>query len=217
MKNSEFYKRILSSVILIPIIILLLIKGSIFLNVFLLLCFLISLYEWNKISKNSNYYLLGNFFIILSFYSFFALRNNFDAGFLYVGIILFICILTDIGGYFFGKIIKGPKLTKISPKKTISGMIGSFILPLFTVKLISTFNFFPSILSEFSSFIFILLISSISQIGDLTISYFKRNSNIKDTGDFIPGHGGLLDRIDGIIFVFPFFYLYLKFNLFEIF
>jgi phosphatidate cytidylyltransferase len=217
MKNSEFYKRILSSITLIPIIILLLIKGSIFLNVFLLLCFFISLYEWHKISKNSNYYLLGIFFIILSFYSFFVLRNNFDTGFLYVGIILLICILTDIGGYFFGKIIKGPKLTKISPKKTISGMIGSFILPLFTVKFISNFNFFPSILTEFSSFFFILLISAISQIGDLIISYFKRNSNIKDTGNFIPGHGGLLDRIDGIIFVFPFFYLYLKFNLFDIF
>jgi len=113
---------------------------------------------------------------------------------------LSISIASDTGGLLFGKIFKGRKLTKISPKKTISGSVGSFILSLLLIP------FFSKI---FENFVFIeiviytLLISLMSQIGDLFISYLKRKAKVKNTSDLLPGHGGLLDRIDGIIFALP--------------
>ena len=123
--------------------------------------------------------------------------------------IVSICFFTDMGGYIFGKVIGGKKLTKISPQKTISGMIGSFI-----------FSIIPLILSlkiellnleiDFNNLVFCLIISFISQSGDLFISYLKRKARIKDTGKILPGHGGVLDRVDGIIFAVPFSYLLLK-------
>ena len=120
--------------------------------------------------------------------------------------ILVICVSTDIGGYIFGKIFKGPKLTKISPKKTYAGVIGSFLLSLVTgITFIHYFGRDPTKLNTegLLLLLIILFISLVSQIGDLIISYFKRKAKLKDTGKIIPGHGGLLDRIDGLIFVFP--------------
>ena len=132
--------------------------------------------------------------------------------------------MTDIGGYIFGKTFKGPKLTKISPKKTYSGLIGSFVLSIIGGFIFVEFvnNFIINIHFNFINFklidielnlfllLFILIVSFVSQIGDLTVSYFKRLAKIKDTGKLLPGHGGLLDRIDGIIFAIPFAYIYLK-------
>ena len=130
--------------------------------------------------------------------------------------IILICISTDIGGYVFGKLLKGPKLTKISPNKTYSGMIGGFVLSALILTIFIKNTFFINLqekeITLFTYFI-IILISSISQIGDLIVSYFKRNSNIKNTGNLIPGHGGILDRIDGMIFAFPFYYLIYILNL----
>ena len=112
--------------------------------------------------------------------------------------ILSICIFTDIGGYVFGKIFKGRKLTSISPNKTYAGMLGSFLCSLIIyVLFIVYFNFSIYLI------IFTFLISLVSQAGDLFISYLKRKANTKDTGNFLPGHGGLLDRLDGIIFAVP--------------
>ena len=121
-----------------------------------------------------------------------------------------ICFFTDIGGYIFGKIIGGKKLTSISPNKTISGTIGSFIFSLIPLILFSNLNY-PNLEFGINNLIFCLTISLISQIGDLSISYLKRKTNIKDTGNILPGHGGMLDRLDGIIFALPFSYLLLKF------
>tara|TARA_Y100001958_G_C21114721_1_gene460637 strand:- start:551 stop:949 length:399 start_codon:yes stop_codon:yes gene_type:complete len=131
-------------------------------------------------------------------------------------LIIITCISTDIGGYIFGNLFKGPKLIKISPKKTYSGMIGSFLMPLIIIYLlINNSNFFYNEYKEFTNeLLFIILsISTISQIGDILISYFKRLSKIKDTGKIIPGHGGLLDRIDGMIFAFPFSFLLFSLNI----
>ena len=131
-------------------------------------------------------------------------------------ITLTICISTDVGGYIFGKILKGPKLTKLSPKKTFSGMFGGFVCSfLITFILIenSDLLFGQLIRWKIELFVYIIFSSALSQIGDITISYFKRLSKIKDTGKIIPGHGGILDRIDGIIFVFPFTFIILKFNI----
>ena len=114
-------------------------------------------------------------------------------------IVIFISICSDIGGFTFGKIFKGKKLTKISPNKTYSGMYGSFIL-----SVLLSFFVFNEYYSLLFIFIFSLLISSVTQIGDLFVSYLKRRVNMKDTGSILPGHGGLLDRFDGIIFAIPF-------------
>ena len=124
--------------------------------------------------------------------------------------IISICFFTDIGGYVVGKTVGGKKLSKISPNKTISGTIGSFlfsIIPLLFLLNIVYLDLTPN----FSNILFCLLISLVSQSGDLFISFLKRKAKIKDTGKILPGHGGVLDRLDGIIFAVPFSYLLLKF------
>jgi len=213
---SEFLKRLLSSIILIPLIFYVLISGTFLFNIFILICFLIANYEWYILSKDKIYSFFGYIFITISFYTFFKLKNDFDLGLIIL--ILLICISTDIGGYFFGKIFKGPKLTKFSPKKTYTGMIGSFLLPIFLLFILSFLSFaFNGLYNfNFEILIFTLLLSAVSQLGDIFISYFKRLAKIKDTGNIIPGHGGLLDRIDGMIFAIPFSYILIKNNFFQI-
>jgi phosphatidate cytidylyltransferase len=113
-----------------------------------------------------------------------------------------ICIFSDIGGLIFGKIFKGKKLTKISPNKTISGSIGSFILSLALVP-IFYFLFNPQFLNFLDLVLVSIFVSFFCQIGDLFISFLKRKAKVKDTGDILPGHGGLLDRIDGMLLAIP--------------
>jgi phosphatidate cytidylyltransferase len=130
-----------------------------------------------------------------------------------------ICVASDVGGYIFGKLFKGPKLSKISPNKTYSGMIGSYFFSIICAYLylneysgeIGTGLNLVFFDSDLVLLLTVFLISSVSQLGDLTVSYFKRLSKIKNTGKILPGHGGLLDRVDGIIFVIPFAYLFLNF------
>ena len=219
MKYSEFEKRLISSIFMVPAIIFIVLHGSYYFIFFLYFCFTISTYEWINISNSKKHLVPGLFLLMLSFYSAYKVRytsyNEFDGTYLFL-FILFICVLTDLGGYFFGKILKGPKLTKISPKKTISGFVGGFLLPLLIFYLLiksEIFTFSNKNLTEnFLSFIyFIITISFISQVGDITVSYFKRLSGIKNSGNIIPGHGGILDRIDGMIFVFLItYFLYIK-------
>ena len=123
-----------------------------------------------------------------------------------------VCVSTDIGGYSFGKIFQGPKLTKISPNKTYAGVLGGYILSFIILLFVLYFDFYFSIISidallSAYNIIMIFAISTVSQLGDIVISYFKRQSKKQDTGNLIPGHGGILDRIDGMIFAFPIIYL----------
>ena len=212
--KKETQKRVLSSIVLIPLSLFFIIKGSFFFNFFILICFLITSYEWHMMTKKKSYYSLGFAYLIFSFYTVYALRNYFNETYAYFLFILLICVSTDIGGYIFGKIFKGPKLTKLSPNKTYSGMIGGYFLSIILTNIFLNYSYFFEIETEFTNeaFLFILLISTVSQVGDVIVSYFKRLSKIKDTGKIIPGHGGLLDRIDGMIFAFPF--AYLTFNIF---
>ena len=219
MKFSEFNKRLISSILMVPVIIFIVLFGSYYFIFFLYLCFAISIYEWINMSNSKKYLVPGLFLLMMSFYSAYKVRytsyNEFDGAYLFL-FILFICILTDLGGYFFGKILKGPKLTKISPKKTISGFLGGFLLPLLIFYVLVKSEIFTlnnkNLTENFLSFIFfIIIISFISQVGDIAVSYFKRLSGIKNSGNIIPGHGGILDRIDGMIFVFLIsYFLYLK-------
>ncbi len=219
MKYNEFKNRLISSILMVPAIIFIVFLGSYYFIFFLYLCFAISVYEWIKMSNSKAYLVPGVFLLMLSFYSAYKVRytsyNEFDGASLFL-FILFICVLTDLGGYFFGKILKGPKLTKISPKKTISGFVGGFLLPLLIFYVLTKVEFLTfnnqNLIENFLSLIFfIITISFISQIGDITVSYFKRVSGIKNSGNIIPGHGGILDRIDGMIFVFLIsYFLYFK-------
>ena len=204
--NNELTKRSLSSIVLVVTSLYAVIIGSYLFNFFIIVVLLFSLFEWHRMSFKRNYYYLGILFLLLSFYSVYILRNDKLTIFDFL-IILSICILTDTGGFIFGKFFKGPKLTKISPKKTYSGLIGSFVLPLLALSIFILFfkdKFKLEVSFNLNFITYICIVSGISQLGDLVISYFKRLSNIKDTGKIIPGHGGILDRIDGMIFVFPF-------------
>ncbi len=209
MKN-EIYLRVMSSIILLPVSFFFIIKGSFYFNLLIFTCFIVALYEWYKMCKNRIYYYFGLIFLLFSFYTVYFARTKFNDEFILFILILLICIFTDIGGYVIGKIFKGPKLTKISPNKTYAGMIGGYFLST-TILILFISNFaiqsFSALDLMFNEFFFIIIISTASQIGDIVISYFKRLAQIKDTGNIIPGHGGLLDRIDGMIFAFPTFYI----------
>ena len=208
--NQELTKRILSSIILLPITFFLIIEGSFLFIIFIIICFFISVYEWNNISKKNKYNKIGYIFIFFSFLSIYNLRINIvdDSIFL---LIVIICISTDVGGYIFGKVFRGPKLTIYSPNKTFAGMLGSFIFSILFMFIFIKYYDAPE--PSIKIVLFILIISFISQLGDIIVSYFKRLANVKDTGNIIPGHGGLLDRIDGMLFVFPFSNIIISLNI----
>ena len=204
---SNLNKRILTSFPLIIIAVYAIYNTTVLvLSLFIISSILI--YEFANILKyifkknKINLFIFLNLFIfyvcLFSLQIYFFLSGEFEKKQTIFLFILLICIFTDIGGYIFGNIFKGKKLTSISPNKTYAGMIGSFICSLIIcILFIIYFNF------SFHFMFFTFLISSVSQSGDLFISYLKRKANIKDTGNFLPGHGGLLDRLDGIIFAIP--------------
>ena len=218
--NRELQKRLLTSMIMVPTALFFILKGSIFFIFFLFIVFIATSNEWlGMCKKNKLRKFLGIVFLITSFYLAYRLRIN-DGAYVFIFVVL-ISVCTDIGGYIFGKLLKGPKITRISPNKTFSGMIGSFLISLLgalvfyehlPIDLSSNFksSFMQFISFDLYLFFIIMMISMISQIGDLIISYFKRLAKIKDTGRFLPGHGGFLDRVDGIIFAIPFSYLILN-------
>ena len=204
---SNISQRILTSFPLLIIAIFAIYNNAVLvLSLFIISSVLI--FEFSNILKkifkrnNSNSLIFINLFVfyvcLFNVQIYFFLSDNIEDKQTIFLFILSICIFTDIGGYIFGKIFKGKKLTSISPNKTYAGMFGSFICSLIICMLfIKYFNFTNNLI------IFTLIISLVSQIGDLFFSYLKRKAKIKDTGNFLPGHGGLLDRLDGIIFAVP--------------
>ena len=210
MINKELQKRIFSSIVLIPIAFFFIFQKNIFFIFFLSILFLACSYEWIKMNIKVFFKIIGIFYIFFALNIAYLLREKLSIEiFIFI---LIICIFTDLGGYIFGKIFKGPKLTKVSPKKTYAGVVGSFVLSLIAALIYKKFIFIGNnLVFENISFLFILFISFISQVGDLIISYFKRLAKVKDTGILLPGHGGLLDRLDGIIFAIPMSYLFLTY------
>ncbi len=216
-----FKKRIVTSIALFTLMILM------FLYTFVLISsvIIIAVIAWiefyaliSKIFKISNikhrilrflYKSISLMYLFLLVYLIIAtqLKNsNLDMVIIYS---ILVSIMTDIGGLVVGKNLKGKKLTKISPNKTITGSIGSFIFSLF---LVPFFMLDFENINLFTLILFTLFISLISQLGDLFISFLKRKAKVKDTSDLLPGHGGVLDRIDGIIFTIPVtFIIFFKF------
>tara|TARA_B100000003_G_C10879428_1_gene350568 strand:- start:260 stop:916 length:657 start_codon:yes stop_codon:yes gene_type:complete len=205
---SNLLKRIITSILLAVVLLFCLFYNKNLWLLLLLLVSIISFFEFskliNKIFKNRNISIaLIN--LITLFYLIFFTFSAYDLAEVNVNIffVILVCIFSDIGGYVVGKTVGGKKLTKISPNKTVSGSIGSFVfsfIPLFIFSIL----FYEKINSLFINLIFLsIFISLISQVGDLFISFFKRKAGVKDTGNILPGHGGILDRIDGMIFAIP--------------
>ena len=214
MTLKDFTKRLITSVLLI-ILLGLSFSYSFILIISLILVSVISWIEFKalnlKIFKKKNkrqifYKLLANilslfYLIIFSLIIFFSISQ--DDLKLVILFLFSICICSDMGGLLFGKFFKGKKLTKISPNKTISGSIGSFILSLTLVPIFNIYLKLQSI-DLYNLIWLVIIVSLLCQIGDLFISFLKRKAKVKDTSNILPGHGGLLDRIDGMLLAIPF-------------
>ena len=205
---NNLQKRILTSFIIFPLSIFFIIKGGYFLLSFLLVVFFVANYELFSVFNNKITILLLDLILILSLFSIYYLRDQGVQSFKLLLWVIILCIFSDIGGYIFGKTFKWKKLTKISPKKTLSGVVGSFAFSLFSLFIMEfvkqSIPYFSASFINFLApkfFFLAIIFSLIAQIGDLTISYFKRLEKVKDTGKILPGHGGIFDRIDGLMFV----------------
>ena len=197
---SNFKKRLIVSLLAFPLIYILLYQ-KVLSNLLILIVFLFCIFEWVKIFKKKNaIFFLGLIVLFAFLLSLLRIYNfeEFNLTFLWLIILTW---LSDIGGYIFGKLFGGPKLTQISPNKTWAGAIGSIILSQFAFLI-----FFLNSDYKFNiTIIFMqLFLSIIGQFGDILMSYVKRKNNKKDTSNFIPGHGGFLDRVDGLIWIIIF-------------
>ena len=210
--NSNFKKRIITSIFLISLLVGMFFYSYIMI-VFLIIIAIISWIEFYaliaKILKRNIlkdklfrffYKTLSLFYLSGLVYLIFAIESEYSNLKIYLLYSILVAILSDVGGFVCGKIFKGKKLTKISPNKTISGSIGSFI---FSILLIPFFYKDQIDLDLTIILLITIIISLTSQLGDLFISHLKRKANVKDTSDLLPGHGGVLDRVDGIIFAIP--------------
>jgi phosphatidate cytidylyltransferase len=197
---SNFTKRLIISLLAFPLIYFLLYQKYLF-NVLIIITFLFCIYEWiNLFSRKNLLFIFGLIILLIFLISSLKIYNFSEFNLKFLWLIL-ITWLTDIGGYIFGKLIGGPKLIKISPNKTWSGLIGSSILSQFAFLI-----FFLDPNYKFSiSILFVqFILSIVGQVGDIMMSYVKRINNKKDTSNFIPGHGGFLDRVDGLIWIIIF-------------
>ena len=217
---TNLQKRFLTSLIVLPLSFFFIIKGGYFLLFFLLSVFFLTNYELFSVFNNKAIILFLDLILILSLYSIYYLADDIVRFHLLLWIIILV-ICSDVGGYTFGKIFRWKKLTKISPKKTLSGVFGSFIFSLSSIFIADTIlqkNLDVNIKSSINflepKFFFLaIMLSLVAQIGDLTISYFKRIEKIKDAGKILPGHGGILDRIDGLMFVVIVTFILIQINI----
>ena len=203
---TNFQKRFFTSIVLLSLIFLIF-KFKVILVYFLIILGIFYILEFIDVTKRLSInlfqlYLVNFIFVVYIFIFFlnFFLLSNLAGLKILLFILLLACVASDIGGFIFGKTFKGPKLTKISPNKTYSGALGSIILSIITV-LILTYNFVQII--DFKIVIVAIMTSIFCQIGDLVFSFLKRKAKLQDTGKILPGHGGILDRLDGILLGVP--------------
>jgi len=205
MKNN-FLLRLISILILAPIVIILIFLGGYYFYMLMILIFFFSLKEVLSI-KNFKIQILIISLFLLFLYSTYQISEIVN-GKLYLYYLLIITWLSDSGGYIFGKLFKGPKINLISPNKTYLGFLGSILFSQFAIIYINIFNLYESF-NLLEKFILIFLSSLAVIFGDLLFSFFKRVSKIKDYSNILPGHGGILDRIDGMIILTVLFYLFI--------
>ena len=214
---NNLQKRFLTSLFILPLSIFFIFKGNYFFLFFLALVFCAGMYEIFSVFKKRESKLFLSFVLILSLSSVYFLRFEDEISVFLLYFVIVISISSDIGGYVFGKIFKWKKLTKISPNKTISGVFGSYILSIifgfiFNYILFLQTNYTIGALTILPEILLIIIFSTVAQIGDLVISYVKRLEKIKDTGIILPGHGGIFDRLDGLMFVAVLAFILFYFN-----
>ena len=214
---TNLQKRIFTSIIALPLSLFFIFKGGYFLLLFLLSIFFVANYELFSVFRKKTTILFLDLILILSLYSIYYLSDLNEISFYILLWIIILVVCSDVGGYVFGKIFKWKKLTKISPRKTLSGVFGSFIFSLFSIfianAMLSSNQVIPIDFLDPKFFFLAIIFSLIAQAGDLTISYFKRIEKVKDTGKILPGHGGILDRIDGLMFVVILAFVLIYFHL----
>ena len=214
---TNLQKRVFTSIIALPLSLFFIFKGGYFLLFFLLSIFFVANYEMFSVFKKKTTILFLDLILILSLYSIYYLSDLNEISFYILLWIIILVVCSDVGGYVFGKIFKWKKLTKISPRKTLSGVFGSFLFSLFSVfianAMFSSSQVIPIDFLDPKFFFLAIIFSLIAQAGDLTISYFKRIEKVKDTGKILPGHGGILDRIDGLMFVVILAFVLIYFHL----
>lgn len=219
--STSLLCRVGSSAVLLPLTVLAIYEGGLLFKVFVALAFGIAVKEWIRMARQSNKMLrdifVGLVYLFIGFFSFILLRTNFDAGLFYMLIVLFGVWASDSGAYFAGKAIGGAKLMpKISPNKTWAGLVGGTLASALTVLALNYLlpKYGSAIGIDVKPFVSLpiafcvgVLVTVFGQIGDLIVSAYKRKVGVKDTGNLIPGHGGLLDRIDSLLLVTPLFLL----------
>jgi phosphatidate cytidylyltransferase len=210
--SSELKKRILTSILLLLLLSAMYLYSFVMIGSLLIMAIIVWIEFYamvSKIIKKNKFrdrlirFMLKSgslLYLSLFVYFVFIIESHYNDLKIYLLYSVLIAILSDIGGLIFGKTFKGKKLTSISPNKTISGSIGSFVLSIFLIPI-----FYNNlIIYDFLTLLMLTIVISLtSQLGDLFISFLKRKANVKDTSDLLPGHGGLLDRVDGIIFAAP--------------
>ena len=210
---TNLQKRILTSIFILPISFFFIVEGGYTLLFFLLTVFFVANYELFSVFNKKNIILFLDLILILSLFSIYNLADTSDTSLCLLLWTIILVVCSDVGGYVFGKIFKWKKLTKISPKKTLSGVLGSFIFSLLSVFIADLVLPYQIIFIDPKFFFLAIIFSLVAQAGDLTISYFKRMEKIKDSGKVLPGHGGIFDRIDGLMFVVILVFFLIKFNI----
>ncbi|MDA7606606.1 phosphatidate cytidylyltransferase [Pelagibacteraceae bacterium] len=216
--NYELVKRILTSLTLLPVLIYCTYNSGLYFIIFLSAIYFFSFYEIFKNTKSLLFNVTSNIIIIFALLSFYYLRADTNSSLAILYWVLLSTFLSDIGGYISGNIFKGRKLTKISPNKTISGSVGSIVFSCMSLPIL---NFLQEILLaeklvnfyQLKYFLITILFSIVCQFGDLFVSFWKRKIEVKNISNILPGHGGVLDRIDGLIFVLIFSFLIKKIGL----
>ena len=216
---TNLQKRILTSIVVFPVSIFFIVMGGNYVVSFLYAVLILGNFEVFSVFKKKTSIILLDLLLVLSLLSILHLRNDTVSSYILLIWIIILTIFSDIGGYVFGKTFKWKKFTNISPNKTLSGALGSFIFSISTVFLLGFISeLFTNIDSNFflkpKYFLLSIIFSLAAQFGDLTISYFKRLEKIKDTGKILPGHGGIFDRVDSLMFTILFSIIIYHFCLF---
>ena len=216
---NNLQKRILTAIIVFPISIFFIIMGGNYTLSFLYAVLILGNFEVFSVFKRKISIIVLDIVLVTSLLCIYHLRIDTVSSYVLLLWVIILTISSDIGGYIFGKVFRWKKLTKISPNKTLSGVLGSFIFSLGSVFLLgfivkSFIGMDSEIFNKPKYYFLALLFSLIAQLGDLCISYFKRLEKIKDTGKILPGHGGIFDRIDGLMFVVILAYILYSLKLF---